>query len=104
MDNQTKKLKRTSPLLHLLLIAAICGISALGYISIIWAGDLRGYDASKLIALRNIAFLGLLIPIFFWLTRKQKFRGELLLLSAAVFLLSVGMLMQFRLFADPEYG
>ena len=91
-------------MLHLLLIIAICGVSVAGYISIIWAGDLRGYEASKLIALRNLGFLTLVLPIFFWLTRKHRFRGEMLILTAAVFLFAVGMLMQFRLFADPEYG
>jgi len=41
---------------------------------------------------------------FFWLTRKQRFRGEMLLLTAAIFLFTFGLLMQFRLFSDPEYG
>src|SRR5262249_13241772 len=68
------------------------------------SGDLRGYEASKLVAAR---YLFLLIPfffIFFWLTRKQRFRGEMMILTAAVFLFAIGALMQFRLFADPEYG
>jgi hypothetical protein len=41
---------------------------------------------------------------FFWLIRNQRFRGEMLLLTAAVFLFTIGLLMQFRLFSDPEYG
>ncbi len=104
MKNKNQSLKRTSPTLHLLLIAVIAGLSAAGYLAIIWSSNLRGYDASFLIAARNLAFLLPVFVLFFWLTRKQRFRGEMLLLTAAVFLFSVGMLMQFRLFADPEYG
>lgn len=98
------KARRSSPTLHLLLLIVIAALAGVGYVSIIWAGDLRGYEASKLIALRNLAFLLPVFAIFFWLTRKQKYRGEMLLLTTAVFLFAFGMLMQFRLFADPEYG
>src|SRR5262245_36690938 len=104
MQTRTSKFKRTSPTLHLLLLAVIFLLAAAGYFSIIWSGDLRGYDASKLVAAR---YLFLLIPIFiifFWLMRKQRFRGEMILLTAATFLFATGALMQFRLFADPEYG
>jgi hypothetical protein len=90
--------------LHLLLLGVIFLLAGVGYFSIIWSGDLRGYEASKLVAAR---YLFLLIPfflIFFWLTRKQRFRGEMMILTAAVFLFAIGALMQFRLFADPEYG
>jgi cell division protein FtsW (lipid II flippase) len=104
MESKNQNLKRTSPTLHLLMIAAIAALSTVGYLAIIWAGNLRGYDASFLIAARNLAFLLPVFAIFFWLTRKQRFRGEMLLLTATVFLFAIGMLMQFRLFADPEYG
>jgi cell division protein FtsW (lipid II flippase) len=104
MESKNQNLKRTSPTLHLLMIAVIAGLAMVGYLAIIWASNLRGYDASYLVAARNLAFLLPVFGIFFWLTRKQKFRGEMLLLTATVFLFAVGMLMQFRLFADPEYG
>jgi cell division protein FtsW (lipid II flippase) len=104
MESKNQPMKRTSPSLHLLLLAVIAGLAIGGYLAIIWAGNLRGYDASYLVAARNLAFLLPVFVIFFWLTRKQRFRGEMLLLTAAIFLFSMGMLMQFRLFADPEYG
>src|ERR1051325_4139770 len=104
METKPVKLKRTSPTLHLLLFIVIAAISAAGYLAIIWAGRLRGYDASLLIAARNLGFLLPVLAIFFWLTRKQRFRGEMLILTSAIFLFAVGMLMQFRLFSDPEYG
>jgi cell division protein FtsW (lipid II flippase) len=104
MENKVQKLKRTSPALHLLLLLVIGAISAAGYLAIIKASNLRGYQASMMVAARNLAYLLPLIAIFFWLVRKQKFRGELILLTAAVFLFALGMLIQFRLFADPEYG
>jgi cell division protein FtsW (lipid II flippase) len=104
MEKKKRTFIRTSPSLHLLLMVVIAAIASAGYLAIIWAGNLRGYDASALIAARNLAFLLPMFAIFFWLTRKQKFRGEMLILTATVFLFSIGMLMQFRLFADPEYG
>jgi cell division protein FtsW (lipid II flippase) len=104
MENKPSKFKRSSPTLHLLFLVAIFGLCAAGYVAIIWSGDLRGYDASLMVALRDLLLLLPVFAIFFWLTRKQKFRGEMMLLTAAVFLLGIGTLMQFRLFADPEYG
>ncbi|MBI3654400.1 MAG: FtsW/RodA/SpoVE family cell cycle protein [Acidobacteria bacterium] len=104
METTKLKVKRTSPTLHLLLFVLIAAVSAAGYLAIIWASNLRGYDASALIAIRNLGFLLPVFGIFFWLTRKQRFRGEMLLLTAAILLFAIGMLMQFRLFTDPEYG
>jgi cell division protein FtsW (lipid II flippase) len=104
MEKKPLKWKRTSPTLHLLLLGVIFLLAGAGYFAIIWSGDLRGYEASKLVAGRSLCLLLLVFVIFFWLTRKQRFRGEMMILTAAVFLFAVGGLMQFRLFADPEYG
>ncbi|MEW6129757.1 MAG: FtsW/RodA/SpoVE family cell cycle protein [Acidobacteriota bacterium] len=98
------KFKRTRPTLHLLLIGVIFGLCITGYLAIIWSGDLRGYDASKVVAFRDVLLLIPVFMVFFWLVRKQKFRGEMLIYTAAIFLFGIGTLLQFRLFADPEYG
>ncbi len=98
------KLRRTSPSLHLLLISIIFGAALLGYVAVIWSGGLRGYSPSRAVAARDIAFFFPIAVAFFWFTRRQRFRGEIMLLTAAVFLFVVGQLMQYRLFADPEYG
>lgn len=104
MEKNPLKWKRTSPTLHLLLLGIIFLLAGAGYFAIIWSGDLRGYEASKLVAGRSLCLLLPIFVIFFWLTRKQRFRGEMMILTAAIFLFAVGGLMQFRLFADPEYG
>ena len=104
MEKNPLKWKRTSPTLHLLLLGVIFLLAGAGYFAIIWSGDLRGYEASKLVAARYLCLLLPVFVIFFWLTRKQRFRGEMMILTAAIFLFAVGGLMQFRLFADPEYG
>lgn len=76
----------------------------LGYVGVIWSGGLRGFSPSRTVAARDIAFFFPIVAAFFWFTRRQRFRGEMLLLTAAVFLFVFGQLMQYRLFSDPEYG
>ena len=95
---------RTSPSLHLLAIAVIFGLAFIGYAAILWSGQLRGFNPSKIVAGRDLAFFVPIAGVFFWLTRGQRYRGEIMLLTAAVFLFAFGLLMQYRLFSDPEYG
>jgi cell division protein FtsW (lipid II flippase) len=103
-EQAATKMKRTSPSFNLLLMVLIFAAALVGYVAVIWSGELRGYEPSKIVAGRDLA---LLVPIgaaFFWLTRKQRYRGEMLMLTAAISLFVAGQLMQFRLFSDPEYG
>src|SRR2546423_2232112 len=104
MQTLTPKISRTSPSLNLLLIAAIFVACIIGYVAIIWSGRLHGYDPSKTVAARDLALFIPIVALFFWMTRQQRHRGEMLLLTAAVLLFAAGLLMQFRLFSDPEYG
>ena len=101
---QKSAFHRTSPSLHLLLMVVICGLSVVGYVAVIWSGNLRGYYPSKTVAARDLALFIPVLAVFFWLTRRQRHRGDLMLLTAAIFLFAIGLLMQFRLFSDPEYG
>jgi cell division protein FtsW (lipid II flippase) len=101
---EAPRLKRTSPSLHLLLMVIIFVLALLGYVAIIWSGRLHGYEPSKIVAARDLALFVPILAIFFWLTRKQRFRGEMIVLTAAVFLFAFGQLQQYRLFSDPEYG
>src|SRR5262249_31491589 len=96
--------KRTSPSLHLMVILVIAAMSLAGYIAIIWAGEMHAYEPSKLVAARDLALFVPIVALFFWLTRNQRYRGEMILLTVAVFLFAIGSLMQYRLFSDPEYG
>lgn len=99
-----QKVKRTSPSFHLLAIAVVFLLATTGYVAVIWSGDIKGFDPSKLVAARELMFFVPLVALFFWLTRKQKFRGEMMMLTAAIFLFAIGSMLQYRLFSDPEYG
>jgi cell division protein FtsW (lipid II flippase) len=95
---------RTRPSFHLLLFALIFGAALAGYVGVIWSGQLRGYEPSKIVAARDLALFVPVLALFFWMTRSQRFRGEMIVLTAAIFLFSVGQVIQYRLFSDPEYG
>jgi len=100
----TRPINRTSPSLHLVAILVIIGLSLVGYIAIIWAGQMHAYEPSKVVAARDLALFVPIVALFFWLTRRQRYRGEMILLTVAIFLFAIGSLMQYRLFSDPEYG
>lgn len=104
METTKPRLVRTRPSLHLLIIILIFGLAFVGYVAVILSGELRGYEPGKIVAARDLALFVPVVVVFFWLTRAQRYRGEMMILTAAVFLFSIGMLMQFRLFSDPEYG
>lgn len=104
MERNRLRLVRTSPSLHLLMFLLIFGAALLGYVAVIWSGEIRGYQPSKIVAARDLALLIPILGVFFWMTRAQRFRGEMIILTAAIFLFTVGQVMQFRLFSDPEYG
>ncbi|MCI0490676.1 MAG: FtsW/RodA/SpoVE family cell cycle protein [Blastocatellia bacterium] len=104
MEKTKSRFNRTSPSLHLMAFVIIFGLSVVGYVAVIWSGNIRGYSPSKVVAARDLALFIPILAVFFWLMRRQKYRGEIMLLTAAVFLFAVGSLMQYRLFSDPEYG
>ena len=86
------------------MLILIFGLAVVGYIAVIWSGQIRGYEPSKIVAARDLALFVPVLVLFFWLLRKQRHRGEMILLTASIFLFAVGLLMQYRLFSDPEYG
>ncbi len=104
MESTKARRARTRSSLHLLMFILIFGVALVGYIAVIWSGELRGYQASKFVAARDLALFVPIVALFFWLTRGQRFRGEMFVLTAAILLFAVGQLIQFRLFSDPEYG
>lgn len=104
MESTKVRLARTKPSLHLLMFILIFGAALVGYVAVIWSGEIRGYEPSKIVAARDLALLIPVLAVFFWMTRAQRFRGEMIVLTAAIFLFTVGQVMQFRLFSDPEYG
>src|ERR687884_1189525 len=89
---------------HLLLLLLIAGFEVVGYVAVYDSALLRGYEPSVVGAARDLLLYVPLIFLLFWLSRAMRFRGNWTLFTAAVLLFSVGLLVQYRLYSDPEYG
>ncbi|MDT5270896.1 MAG: hypothetical protein QOH49_3082 [Acidobacteriota bacterium] len=89
---------------HLLLLLLIVGLEIVGYWAIYDSALLRGYEPSVVGAARDLLLYVPLVFLLFWFTRAMKFRGNWTLFTTAVLLFSVGLLVQYRLYSDPEYG
>jgi cell division protein FtsW (lipid II flippase) len=89
---------------HLLLILLILGLEILGYIAVHRAGLLRGYETSVIGAVRDLLMFLPLMMVAIWLSRYKRFAGNWVLFSTAILLFAFGMLIQYRLYSDPEYN
>jgi len=89
---------------HLLLILMILGLEIMGYVAIHRGGLLRGYETSIIGAVRDLAMFIPLIMIALWLSRAKRFAGNWVLFTTAILLFGFGMLIQYRLYSDPEYN
>src|SRR5918912_4408904 len=89
---------------HLLALLLIIGFEVVGYYGIHRAALIRGYETSWISAARDLFMYVPVIFLVFWLTRAMKFAGNWTLYTTAILLFSIGMLMQYRLYSDPEYN
>ncbi len=89
---------------HLLLILVIFGLEVMGYMAIHRAGLLRGYETSIIGAVRDLLMFVPLIMVALWLSRAKRFSGNWILFTTAILLFGFGMLIQYRLYSDPEYN
>src|SRR5918996_1971412 len=89
---------------HLLLFLLIVGFEVVGYWAVYDSALLRGYEPSVVGAVRDLLLYVPLIILLFWLSRVMRFKGNWTLYTTAVLLFSVGLLVQYRLYSDPEYG
>ncbi|HYH84668.1 MAG TPA: FtsW/RodA/SpoVE family cell cycle protein [Pyrinomonadaceae bacterium] len=89
---------------HLLLLLLIVGFEIVGYVAVYHSALLRGYEPSIVGATRDLLLYVPIIGVLFWLTRALHFKGDWTLYTAAIILFSIGMLVQYRLYSDPEYG
>jgi cell division protein FtsW (lipid II flippase) len=89
---------------HLLLILLILGLEIMGYIAVHRAGLLRGYETSVIGAVRDLLMFLPLMVVAIWLSRYKRFAGNWVLFSTAILLFAFGMLIQYRLYSDPEYN
>src|SRR3954462_14154772 len=89
---------------HLLILLLIVGLEVVGYLAVYDSALLRGYEPSVVGAARDLLLYAPLVAMLFWVSRVMKFRGHWTLYTTAVLLFSVGLLVQYRLYGDPEYG
>src|SRR3954469_3243611 len=89
---------------HLLTLLLIMGFEVVGYYAVHRAALIRGYETSWISGARDLLMYVPVIFIVFWLTRAMKFAGNWTLYTTAILLFSVGMLVQYRLYSDPEYN
>jgi len=89
---------------HLLILVALLGIEIVGYYAIRRAAVIRGYDTSVVGAIRDLMLYLPIIVMAIWVSAFKKFKGNWVLFTTAILLFSVGMLVQYRLYSDPEYN
>jgi cell division protein FtsW (lipid II flippase) len=82
----------------------IVGFEIVGYVAVYDSALLRGYEPSVTGAVRDLLLYVPIIFLLFWLSRAMRFRGNWTLYTTAILLFSVGLLVQYRLYSDPEYG
>jgi cell division protein FtsW (lipid II flippase) len=89
---------------HVFVLLALIAIEIVGYFAIYRSGLIRGYETSWIGAARDLLLFFPLIVAAFWLSRTWRFKGSWVLYTTAIVLFSIGMLVQYRLYSDPEYG
>jgi cell division protein FtsW (lipid II flippase) len=89
---------------HLLLLLALVALEAVGYFAIHRAALIRGYDASWIGALRDLMMYFPIIVVAIWISTVKRFKGNWVLFTTAILLFSIGLLIQYRLYSDPEYN
>ena len=89
---------------HLLILFALVAIEVVGYYAIHRAAVLRGYETSLIGAARDLLIFLPIIVMALWVSAFKKFKGNWVLFTAAILLFGMGMLIQYRLYSDPEYN
>src|SRR5215813_3448644 len=87
---------------HLLILFALVAIEIVGYFAIYRGAAIRGYETSVVGAARDILLFLPIIVMALWVSAFKKFKGNWVLFTTAILLFSVGMLVQYRLYSDPE--
>jgi cell division protein FtsW (lipid II flippase) len=89
---------------HLLILLLIVGFEIAGYWAIHRAALLRGYETSIIGAVRDLMMFLPLFVLLIWLSRTMRFAGNWILFTSAIILFAFGMMIQYRLYSDPEYN
>src|SRR5437588_9252800 len=89
---------------HFFVLLALIGFEVVAYAAIHRAGLIRGYGPSWISAGRDLMMYFPIIVLAFWLSRSRRFKGNWTLYTTAILLFSIGLLIQYRLYSDPEYN
>ena len=89
---------------HLLVLLALVAIELVGYYAIHRAAMIRGYETSVIGAARDLLMYFPIIVMALWVSAFKKFKGNWVLFTTAILLFSIGLLVQYRLYSDPEYN
>src|SRR5437870_4883847 len=89
---------------HLLLLLILAAVEVIGYFAINRSGLIRGYETSWIGGIRDLLMYFPIIVVALWLSRARRFRGNWTLYTTAILLFSIGLLIQYRLYSDPEYN
>jgi cell division protein FtsW (lipid II flippase) len=89
---------------HLVILFALVAIEITGYYAIHRAAMIRGYETSVIGAARDLLMYLPIIVMALWVSAFKKFKGNWVLFTTAILLFSVGLLVQYRLYSDPEYN
>jgi cell division protein FtsW (lipid II flippase) len=88
---------------HFILLLLIVIFAAIAHYAIYYAALIRGYETSWVSAGRDIGLLLLLAVLPLFMSRLLRFQGNWTLYTTAVLMFSIGLTIQYRLFADDEY-
>ena len=89
---------------HFFVLLLLIVIEIIGYAAIHRAGLIRGYETSWIGGARDIFMYLPIITVALWLSRAKRFKGSWALFTTAILLFSIGLLVQYRLYSDPEYN
>src|ERR1041384_5690241 len=89
---------------HLLLLLALVAIEIVGYTAVHRAALIRGYETSWIGGARDLFIYLPIIVMAIWVSAFKKFKGNWVLFTTAILLFSIGLLVQYRLYSDPEYN
>src|SRR5438067_13818788 len=89
---------------HLLLLLGLAVFAIVGYAAIHRAALIRGYETSLIGAARDLLMYFPIIVAALWISIVKRFRGNWTLFTTAILLFSIGLLVQYRLYSDPEYN
>lgn len=88
---------------HFIAFVFIVALTYIGYYGIHRAALIRGYETSWIMAGRDLFLFAPLFLMLIFFSRVIRYKGNWTIFTTAILLFSIGMMVQYRLFSDPEY-